>query len=642
MNEDQIQACKEYIKRTEEIRILSTPSLEDIGDAEKYTEKLRSNFVRIGELAAMNREFLDSCLFPMLRSEELFRDDDIDGLKGLSEALITAEEAENLDLSIVSMIEDRLAADADRKHDFRMKVERMDALMSVYYELMITTSRIFSYPEICEHYRNKGLKLGEDFMRLLEKESFKSIDDVELRQMILTNARYAASMFDSLKGDPKANQTQILWLERMCEVAEDPFYLEALGDYDWIYHRFRTLQYYGLMPEKNNAAGFNSGELQLILQRTEEFAAFCEKYEEYIRNELECGVDLINIDVMLERIRYLTGKSCREDYFEALFKMYHDHGDEAFMKGAYEVNLVIPRELFALIDQEHMTEREKTILNEMYRKLLSDAFQMPNGGGMMSFLTFYAEFIEQFIEVPSGISFADMVQQSMAALHPPTYVHSQMVGQLTECMCAHLIRLKPEALLGVLGCSDVEEVRKKRDEIVDYAYHAAILHDAGKLSIIDTVFIYGRRLLDMEFDLIKTHPRTGFELMMKYPSTRRYAEVALGHHKWYDNSRGYPEEFDTAGSPVKPIIDLVLCADCLDAATDTVGRSYNRGKSLDDFLKELEEGSGTRYAPWLAALFRDSKLAEDLNYLLTEGRQQNYQKIFYLLRDMQEQKEDHQ
>ena len=146
----------------------------------------------------------------------------------------------------------------------------------------------------------------------------------------------------------------------------------------------------------------------------------------------------------------------------------------------------------------------------------------------------------------------------------------------------------------------------------------------------------------MEFDLIKTHPRTGFELMMKYPSTRRYAEVALGHHKWYDNSRGYPEEFDTAGSPVKPIIDLVLCADCLDAATDTVGRSYNRGKSLDDFLKELEEGSGTRYAPWLAALFRDSKLAEDLNYLLTEGRQQNYQKIFYLLRDMQEQKEDHQ
>ena len=121
-----------------------------------------------------------------------------------------------------------------------------------------------------------------------------------------------------------------------------------------------------------------------------------------------------------------------------------------------------------------------------------------------------------------------------------------------------------------------------------------------------------------------------------FPSTRQYAEVALGHHKWYDNSKGYPSDFDTGKSKVKTIIDLVLCTDCLDAATDSIGRSYQKGKQLSDFINELKEGSGTRYAPWLLTLFADPAAVEDLEYLLKEGRQQNYRNMYYMLREMHE------
>ncbi len=140
----------------------------------------------------------------------------------------------------------------------------------------------------------------------------------------------------------------------------------------------------------------------------------------------------------------------------------------------------------------------------------------------------------------------------------------------------------------------------------------------------------------MEFGFIKTHPRTGYNLMQKYASTRMYSEVAISHHKWYDNSRGYPEDFDSSKSQFKPIIDIVLCADCLDAATDTVGRSYNRGKKLADFVEELKEGAGDHYAPWLPELLSDERAAIDIEYLLLNGRQQNYRNVYYLLRNMQE------
>lgn len=136
---------------------------------------------------------------------------------------------------------------------------------------------------------------------------------------------------------------------------------------------------------------------------------------------------------------------------------------------------------------------------------------------------------------------------------------------------------------------------------------------------------------------IKTHPKMGASILSRYASTTDYAEVALGHHRWYDNSRGYPEEFDTSLSHYKTLIDLVACADCLDAATDTIGRSYSRGKTIDEFIGELEEGKGTRYAPWLVELVSREDVKADLVFLLSESRERNYRNTYHLLKNVHDQ-----
>lgn len=59
------------------------------------------------------------------------------------------------------------------------------------------------------------------------------------------------------------------------------------------------------------------------------------------------------------------------------------------------------------------------------------------------------------------------------------------------------------------------------------------------------------------------------------------------------------------------MIDLVMCCDCLDAATDTVGRIYSRGKTLDEYLEEVRE---------------------DINFLLQKEREHNYQDTYELLK----------
>ena len=211
-----------------------------------------------------------------------------------------------------------------------------------------------------------------------------------------------------------------------------------------------------------------------------------------------------------------------------------------------------------------------------------------------------------------------------------------MVGQISVCLCSYLADIHPELLVGVLGCESVEDVKTHRSGILNYTWHAAVCHDFGKIPIIDTIFVYGRRLLDDEFSIIKTHPKTGYEMLSKYESTASYAEVALGHHRFYDDSKGYPFDFKTADSPVKVIIDLVQCADCMDAATDSVGRSYNKGKTIDDYVKEVREGSGERYAPWLLDLFDREDVRADMDFLLTTGRAETYRDTFVLLKGVKE------
>lgn len=625
----------EYIQRTAKIRALSSPSLSDMDSAEDYATKLRENFVMIGELAALNRALLDAELYPVIESDEPLGEKAVREIKSFGESLADARSAESLDLPIMLALSERLLSEADESGDILRIIRQMDARIGTLYGLMNMTHRLKEYPEISEHYRKLGFSVGRFFFNLLQKKHFEKISDMECRKIVLTDARYSIVFFEGITGDRGMCEEELEKLAYMLAAEKDPFYREALPDYDWRYFRFRVLQYYSLAPEHNNAAGFTEEELERIFEKTGELCRYYDENEEYFRSTLKGLENRTALDVSLWRNGYLAGKISGEEYRRILENTYNDRKNDDYTTGGGYLNLFVPEEMIRMIGTGRCGARDQQLLQKIYRNLISYAFHIPNGESVSVLLEPYADCLNGFIEKPGCISFEDMVLQCLAAFHPPTYVHSLTVAQITECLCGHLIATRPELLAGVLECGDREAVREKKDEIIRLAYHAALCHDFGKIMIIDTIFVYGRKLLDMEFELIRTHPKTGSGMLKRHASTKAYADVALGHHKWYDNSRGYPEDFDPSGSPLKPIIDIVHAADCLDAATDSVGRSYREGKTLDEYLAELREGAGTRYAPWLCELTAMPEVRADLEYLLSGGRQNNYRNTYYLLREMQ-------
>ena len=619
----------DFIRRLEGIRRLSSPSLEGIDDANLYSEQLRENFIRIGRLSTENRDFLDSELFPILFSQQPLSDAQTDELIALSESLLSATNVENLDLPIVSLVSDRLLRDTAEHDDTAAAVRRLDMRMDTCYALMLMLGRVRACPQIADRFRQEGLAIGRRFLDLLAPEQFEALD-AECREIVLTDVRYMAVFYEGVPCGAPGEDPELRHLDMVLALADDPFYRRLTPDYDWRYFRYRALNYYAKTTDCGNERGFDAAALSVICDKTEEFGVLWQSDPAYFsRYDGEKQVRML-----LARNRYLAGRIGYEACHDALIALYEQRDPHQYdLNGIYD-NLQLPLEAICQLNREHLSPDDIRRLDVFYREMVRYAFHMPNSGSLSSMLEYCLGIIERFIEVPGGLTFEEVALQCLAALHPPTYVHSMMVAKLATCMCGHLIDRDPEQLVGAPGCGCAADVLKNREALLDYTFHAARCHDVGKLSIIDTIFVYGRNLFDTEFEIIRTHPRTGWQMLKRYPSTRDYRDIALGHHRWYDNSRGYPDDFDTSRSPVKPIIDIVLCADCLDAATDSVGRSYRRGKSLEDFIAEVLPECGTHYPPWLAGLLNDADAARDLGALMEEGRRETYRSTYSLLNHM--------
>lgn len=622
----------QYVSRMTDIRTLSTPELKKLDSAGEYSERLRENFRQIGLLAQENRKILDQFIFPFAESEEPLTEDMIDMIRTFNDDLVDYQTVENLDSAIRSLLSDRLMRDAEQKGETAYLIRQLHDQIIVCHTFMYLTSRIATNQSICDHFRKEGIRAAKRIMEYLAPEKFKRLSE-ENKDSVLTVTRFYTTLWGSAGGTTAEQAHEwVLALDHAMKIYEDPFYHEVCPDYNWDYYLFRTHEYYSSILDYLYRTRVQPEDFEKIVLHVKAQEALWqsdpEKYDGYSLHPM--------ILISYYQALYLNGETDTETYRKQLFELYRDRDRNAYDFDNLFVNLRCALDTILTMDPQHTSEREKALLGQFYHDALGYVFRMPNSGTLSELLELYTPLLMNFIEVPGKITFEEMCLRSLAAFHPPTYVHSRMVAYLSRCLCAHLIHYEPERFIGCLGVQSAEEVKERKDDLIRFTFHAALCHDFGKLPIIDTVFIYGRKLLDFEFGIIKQHPDLGAYLMSDYESTKAYVDVARGHHRWYDDSRGYPEDFETAKSPLKTIIDLVACADCMDAATDSIGRSYNQGKTLDDYEKELIEGAGTRYAPYLPGLIAKEEVREDLNYLLSEGRQMNYRNTFLLLREVQE------
>ncbi|MCG8017403.1 MAG: response regulator [Candidatus Thiodiazotropha sp. 'RUGA'] len=125
------------------------------------------------------------------------------------------------------------------------------------------------------------------------------------------------------------------------------------------------------------------------------------------------------------------------------------------------------------------------------------------------------------------------------------------------------------------------------DEILSGIRLGSIIHDIGKINIPSEILTRPGKLSDLEFEMIKTHPLHGSEILKDVEFPWPIAEMVLQHHERLDGS-GYPNRLK--GDEILLEAKIIAVADVVEAMSSH--RPYRPSLGIDVALKEIEAGSG--------------------------------------------------
>ena len=143
-------------------------------------------------------------------------------------------------------------------------------------------------------------------------------------------------------------------------------------------------------------------------------------------------------------------------------------------------------------------------------------------------------------------------------------------------------------------------------------YYTGMLHDIGKIGVPDEIINKPGRLTEEEFEIIKTHPVIGSEILKNISEIPGLYLGTRGHHERYDG-RGYPDGL--AGEEIPLQARIIAVADAYDAMTSN--RSYRSFLPQAAVRQEMMKGRGFQHDPAIADIMIQM-IDEDVKYTMHE------------------------
>jgi HD-GYP domain-containing protein (c-di-GMP phosphodiesterase class II) len=138
------------------------------------------------------------------------------------------------------------------------------------------------------------------------------------------------------------------------------------------------------------------------------------------------------------------------------------------------------------------------------------------------------------------------------------------------------------------GWVDYKGVRRltRFDERLFQLGLGLLLHDIGKLAVPIEILQKPGKLTPAEWELMKAHPRAGFELLRTSTVSPLVTSIVLRHHERWNGS-GYPD--GKRGTSIHEMARIAAVADVYDAVTSE--RAYSAAKPAHVGVRMILEGS---------------------------------------------------
>ena len=159
-----------------------------------------------------------------------------------------------------------------------------------------------------------------------------------------------------------------------------------------------------------------------------------------------------------------------------------------------------------------------------------------------------------------------------------------------------------------------EELSMPKDK-VEKIRLAGLLHDIGKIGVMESVLNKPGKLTDEEFEHVKSHCEMGQRILSPIIEDEEILDIVVHHHERYDGT-GYPHRL--AAGQISPGAKIVAVAEAYDAILSqgakilavadaydamTSNRPYRPPMSHETACAELEKGKGTQFDPAVVDVF---------------------------------------
>ncbi len=147
--------------------------------------------------------------------------------------------------------------------------------------------------------------------------------------------------------------------------------------------------------------------------------------------------------------------------------------------------------------------------------------------------------------------------------------------------------------------ADIARAMGMSEEDVERVRLGGLLHDIGKIGIMEALLEKPQELDEDEFPPFRLHPEKGVAILAPIAQLRHILPAILHHHEHYDGS-GYPHGL--AGVNIPLDARIIAVADSFDAMV--ADRPYRKGLSTTEAVRELVRCSGSQFDPEIVDCFR--------------------------------------
>ena len=269
-------------------------------------------------------------------------------------------------------------------------------------------------------------------------------------------------------------------------------------------------------------------------------------------------------------------------------------------------------------------DRHVRFLSHAYRKMMKTLLSIPAEKYDDFFHYLIILVVTDYLEIEGTPSYRDILLQLIRRIDPVLYLRSLKKGQVMQLYCSELLKSDPSFFDEIPVIGTAKDLQTKKSALTDYAMQCGLLLDSGLLKIKLERLSRSRNLFEPEYQLYRLHAESGADDLRKRTSTEMYADPALGHHRWYDGSDGYPDSYVRNLSPFRTMTDTAAIAVFLC-------ENYSPECSEEEWtalLSFIQKEGGTRFSTQAAACLDDASFTRSLREILSDEGKEHLRSLY--------------